>query len=458
MSSTLEVPEQKTPRKAAFASFLGSVVEYYDFFIYGSAAALVFPTVFFPDMDGVAGTLASMTTFAVAWVARPFGSFFLGHYGDKIGRKRVLVFTLLLMGVSTFLIGCLPDYNTIGTLAPALLVILRILQGLSAAGEQSGASSMTLEHSPEGQRGYFTSFTLSGTQAGLAIATLTFIPVAALPDDALYSWGWRIPFWASAVVVAVAFFVRRRLSEPPTFARLQEANEVVKFPITVFVRYYWKSFFRIIFCHFYGITSTAVTVFGLAYATTQWDIPKPSLLWTIVIANVVAIFAIPMWGRLSDRVGRRPVFAFGALGAAVAVFFYFYAITTENIWLVGVATVLLSGVIYSAPNAVWPSLYAEIFDARVRYTGMAVSTQFANVALGVFPSIAIVMMKPGPLGWLSVAVLLAGLNVIAAIAAFAGKETAFTPLDDLGGGKGADISETIRNSHAKDSEKQAANA
>jgi MFS family permease len=315
---------------------------------------------------------------------------------------------------------------------------------------------MTLEHSPEGQRGYFTSFTLSGTQAGLAIATLTFIPVAALPDDALYSWGWRIPFWASAVVVAVAFFVRRRLSEPPTFARLQEANEVVKFPITVFARYYWKSFFRIIFCHFYGITSTAVTVFGLAYATTKWDIPKSSLLWTIVVANVVAIFAIPVWGRLSDRVGRRPVFAFGALGAAVAIFFYFYAITTENIWLVGVATVLLSGVVYSAPNAVWPSLYAEIFDARVRYTGMAVSTQFANVALGVFPSIAIVMMKPGPLGWLSVAILLAGLNVIAAIAAFAGKETAFTPLDDLGGGKGADISETIRNSHAKDSEKHAA--
>ena len=156
MSSTVEVPQQKTPRKAAFASFLGSVVEYYDFFIYGSAAALVFPTVFFPEMDGVAGTLASMTTFAVAWVARPFGSFFLGHYGDRIGRKRVLVFTLLLMGVSTFLIGCIPDYNTIGTLAPILLVILRIMQGLSAAGEQSGASSMTLEHSPEGQRGYFT--------------------------------------------------------------------------------------------------------------------------------------------------------------------------------------------------------------------------------------------------------------------------------------------------------------
>jgi MFS family permease len=458
MSATPELPQRKTPRKAAFASFLGSVVEYYDFFIYGSAAALVFPTVFFPDMNGVAGTLASMATFAVAWVARPFGSFFLGHYGDKIGRKRVLVFTLLLMGVSTFLIGCLPSYASIGTLAPVLLVILRIMQGLSAAGEQSGASSLTLEHSPEGARGYFTSFTLSGTQAGLVIATLAFIPVAALPDDALYSWGWRVPFWASAVVVAVAFFVRRRIAEPPTFAKLQQANEVVKFPITVFARYYWKSFFRIIFCHFYGITSTAVTVFGLAYATKQWGIPKSSLLWTIVIANIIAIVSIPMWGKLSDRVGRRPVFAAGALGAAILIFFYFYAITTKNVWLVGAATALLSGIVYSAPNAVWPSLYAEIFDARVRYTGMAVSTQFANVALGLFPSIAVVMMKPGALGWIAVAVLLAGLNIIAAIAAFAGKETAFTPLDDLGGGNTDAITETIRTSHTRVQEKARSNA
>jgi MFS family permease len=225
-----------------------------------------------------------------------------------------------------------------------------------------------------------TAFGIRVAAARSAVSLL--FPIAALPDDALYSWGWRVPFLASAVVVAVAFFVRRRLAEPPTFARLQEANEV-------------------------------------------------------------AIVAIPLWGMLSDRVGRRPVFAFGALGAAVAV---------------GVATVLLSGVIYSAPNAVWPALYAEIFDARVRYTGMAVSTQFANVALGVFPSIAIVMMKPGPLGWLGVAILLAGLNIIAAIAAFAGKETAFTPLADLGGGKGAEISATIRNSHSKDAEKAEANA
>jgi MFS family permease len=443
-TQTAELESGQSPRKAAFASFLGSVVEYYDFFIYGAASALVFNRVFFPDFDPLAGTLASLATFAVAWVARPIGSFFLGHFGDRIGRKRVLIFTLLLMGISTFLIGCIPDFNTIGVWAPIFLVILRIGQGLSAAGEQSGASSMTLEHSPEGKRGFFTSFTLSGTQAGLAIATLVFIPVAALPEEALYSWGWRIPFLASAVVVAVAFFVRRSLEEPPTFADLQASEEIVRFPLAVFIRYYWKSFFRIIFCHFYGTISTAVTVFGLAYATTQWNVPRTDMLWTVVIANIVAMFAIPFWGRVSDRIGRRPVFAIGAIGCAIAVFFYFYAISTESIWLILVASVLMSGILYSAPNAVWPSLYGEIFDARVRYTGLAVSTQFANLALGFLPSVAVLLIQPGPVGWLAVAILLSVLSVIAAISAFAGKETAFTPLEKLGRDRNVPVTDVIR--------------
>jgi MFS family permease len=448
-TTTTETKRVQSPRRAAIASFLGSVVEYYDFFIYGSASALVFSHVFFPSLDPTAGTLASLSTFAVAWVARPVGSFFLGHFGDKIGRKRVLVFTLMLMGVSTFLIGCIPDFNTIGIWAPILLVTLRICQGLSAAGEQSGASSMTLEHSPEGKRGFFTSFTLSGTQAGLAIATLTFIPIAALPEEALYSWGWRIPFLASALVVVVAYIVRRRLEEPPTFAELKENEEVIKFPLVVFARYYWKSFFRIIFCHFYGIISTAVTVFGLAYATTQWKVPRADMLWTIVAANVVALIVIPLWGRLSDRIGRRPVFAIGAIGCAFAIFFYFHAITTQNIWLILLASVLMSGILYSAPNAIWPSMYSEIFDARVRFTGLAVSTQFANLALGFFPSIATLMIAPGPTGWIGVAALLAGLNVIAAISAFSGKETAFTKLGELGRDQGTPVAQMIQEVEAK---------
>lgn len=422
----------QTPGKAALASFLGSLVEYYDFFIYGSASALVFGRVFFPGASAAAGTLAALATFAVAYVARPIGSFFLGHFGDRIGRKRVLIFTLALMGGSTFAIGCLPGYDTIGVAAPILLVVLRIAQGLSAAGEQSGASSLTLEHSPEGRRAFFTSFTLSGTQAGLVVATLVFIPVAALPEPALYSWGWRIPFWASAIMVVVAMVVRRTLEEPPAFEQLKQEHEVVKFPLGVFIRHYWRSFVRIVLCHFYGTISTAVTVFGLAYAVNTWHIPRSSMLWTIVIANLVQVVTIPMWAKLSDRIGRRPVFAVGAVGCAVSVFVYFAALTTSNWVLVAAASVLLSSVCYAAPNAVWPAMYAEMFDARVRYTGLAVSTQFANLALGFLPSIAAILIGTGTFGWLPIAVLLAALCLIAAAAAFAGRETAHVPLRELG--------------------------
>src|ERR1700741_2975967 len=197
----------RSPRKAAFASWIGSAVEYYDFFIYGTAAALVFGKIFFPAFDPAAATVAAFATFGVGYVTRPIGAVLLGHIGDRYGRKRVLTFTLLLMGISTFLVGLLPTYGQVGIAAPILLVALRMLQGLSAAGEQAGANSMTLEHAPAHRRAFFTSFTLSGTQAGLILATLVFLPLSALPEEQLLSWGWRIPFFLSAIVVAVGIWV-----------------------------------------------------------------------------------------------------------------------------------------------------------------------------------------------------------------------------------------------------------
>ena len=221
---------ERMPRKAALASFVGSALEYYDFFIYGAAAGLVFPDVFFPDSDPTTGTLLSLATFGVAYVARPIGAVVIGHFGDKVGRKKMLVLTLLMMGASTFLIGALPSYAAVGVAAPVLLVLLRILQGLSAAGEQSGANSMTLEHAPEGRRGFFTSFTLQGTQGGLILANLVFLLVALMPEDQLLSWGWRIPFFLSALVVAVGYWVRRSLPETPEFEREKEQHAVAKLP------------------------------------------------------------------------------------------------------------------------------------------------------------------------------------------------------------------------------------
>src|SRR3954471_9193368 len=316
----------RVPRKAALASFVGSMLEYYDFFIYGSAAGLVFPTVFFADDDPATATLLSLATFGVAYVARPVGAVIIGHFGDRLGRQKMLILTLLMMGLSTFLIGALPSYAAIGVAAPVLLVLLRILQGLSAAGEQSGANSLTLEHAPEGRRGFFTSFTLTGTQAGAILATLVFIPVAALPEDQLFSWGWRIPFFLSAVVVAVGYWVRRTLPETPEFEKVEEAHAVAKLPVAVLLRDHWASVLRVIFCALVSVVSTIVATYSLAQGTSDAvGLDKPTLLWMVILSNVVALLALPLWARLSDRIGRRPVFTFGALGSAVLAFPFLWA-------------------------------------------------------------------------------------------------------------------------------------
>ncbi len=250
--------QRRTPGRAALASFMGSAVEYYDFFLFGTAAALIFPKVFFPSGDDAALVL-SFATFGVAYIARPVGAFVLGHFGDRIGRRRVLMFTLVLMGVSTFAIGCLPTYAAVGGLAPALLVVCRLLQGFSAAGEQAGASSLTLEHAPDHRRAFFTSWTLTGTQGGLILASLVMIPFVSLPDDAELSWGWRVPFWLSAIVVVVAYFIRRRLHETPEFDEAKATGAIARMPLMPLLRNHWQDVLRVFFCAFIAAVST---VFG----------------------------------------------------------------------------------------------------------------------------------------------------------------------------------------------------
>jgi MFS family permease len=420
------------PRKAALASFVGSMLEYYDFFIYGAAAGLVFPTVFFADSDPATATLLSLATFGVAYVARPIGAVIIGHFGDKVGRKKMLVLTLLLMGASTFLIGALPSYAAIGVAAPILLVVLRVLQGLSAAGEQSGANSLTMEHAPEGRRGFFTSFTLSGTQAGLILATLVFIPVAALPDEALFSWGWRVPFFLSVVVVAVGYWVRRTLPETAEFEKVEQTEGVAKLPVAVLFRDHWAGVLRVVLCALVSVVSTIVATWSLAWATNDLGLERSTFLWVIVSANVVALGAIPMWAKLSDRIGRRPVFAFGALGSAVLVFPFLWAVGRGDWPLIFLFAVLLSGVVYSAANGVWPTLYGEMFDTRVRYSGMAIGTQIGFALGGFSPTIAAAIVGDGPTGWLPVAVLTAAAATVAGLCALTARETAHVPLPLLG--------------------------
>src|SRR3954451_25317911 len=304
---------ERTPKKAALASFVGSALEYYDFFIYGAAAGLIFPQVFFADSDPRTATLLSLATFGVAYVARPIGAVIIGHFGDRLGRKKMLILTLLMMGVSTFLIGALPSYDAVGVLAPVLLVILRIVQGLSAAGEQSGANSMTLEHAPEGRRGFFTSFTLEGTQAGLILANLVFLLVALLPDDQLFTWGWRIPFFLSALVVGVGYWVRRSLPETPEFQRAEQQHEVAKLPVAVLFRDHWAGVLRVVLCALVSVVSTIVGTWSLAQGTGDAiGLGRTTLVGMGVRSHVVPMVALPLWARLSDPAGRKPVFVFGA--------------------------------------------------------------------------------------------------------------------------------------------------
>ncbi|MFJ3982132.1 MFS transporter [Streptomyces fungicidicus] len=435
------------PKKAATAAWIGSALEYYDFFIYGSAAALIFPEVFFDDSDPATATLLSLATFGVAYAARPIGALFLGHVGDRLGRKKIMVFTLMLMGLSTFLIGCLPTRDQVGTLAPVLLVLCRVLQGISAAGEQASANSMTLEHAPPDRRGFFTSFTLSGTQGGQLLATLVFIPVAALPEEQLLSWGWRVPFWLSVAVAVVGYVIRRKLDETPAFAQQTATEGVVRMPLVVLARDHWADVLRVVAGALIASVSTIFTVWALAYATSDAvGMSRSSMLWVAALANVVALAAIPLWAALSDRVGRRPVFLVGAAGSAVTMFLYLWAISTGSYPLVMLLGILAFGVVYSAANGVWPSFYGEMFPTRVRLSGVAIGTQIGFAVAGFAVTFAARIAGPDGDDWTAVALFTAALCVPPVVAAVTARETRLVPTERLGeraAGEGAERTEKV---------------
>jgi MFS family permease len=425
-------PVSGTPRAAAVAAWIGSALEYYDFFIYGTAAALVFGKIFFPAGNPTAGTLLALATFGVGYVSRPIGGIVWGHVGDRWGRKRVLVLTLLLMGACTVLVGCLPDYHSVGVLAPVLLVILRLLQGFSAGGEQAGANSTSLEHAPEHRRAYYTSYTLSGTQAGQIVATAVFLPVAALPSHELLSWGWRIPFWCSAIMVAVGYVIRRRLNETPVFEREVATGEVSRLPLAELFRDYWADVLRVVVAALIASVSTIFTVYALSYAVNTVGLSRTPMLWVGVLANLAAVISIPLWATLSDRIGRKPLFIGGSLGCAVLIFAYLGAIAAGNYVLVFVVGILMFGVVYTATSAVWPSFYGEMFSARVRMSGMAIGTQIGFAISGFLPTIATALSGSGRSGWLGVSIFTAGLCVVNVVAVATGRETHRTPTEQLG--------------------------
>jgi MFS family permease len=422
---------RRTPGRAALASFMGSAVEYYDFFVFGTAAALIFPKVFFPSGDEAA-LVMSFATFGVAYVARPVGAFVLGHFGDRLGRRNVLMFTLMLMGVSTFLIGCLPTFATAGWIAPGLLVLCRLLQGFSAAGEQAGASSLTLEHAPDHRRAFFTSWTLTGTQGGLILAQLVMLPFVSLPDDAELSWGWRVPFWLSAIVVVVAYFIRRRLHETPEFDEAKAHGEIARMPLVPLLRNHWKDVIRVVLCAFIAAVSTVFGTLAIAYGK-KVGLEAGITLWLVVVANVVALATQPLFGMLADRIGRKPVFIYGALSSAALMPFYMLSMSGGNAVLTFALAVATFSFGYAAANAVWPSFYGEMFSTQVRFSGMAIGTQLGFLLAGFAPSIVTALGGVREGGWTVISAFTAVVCLIAAAAASTARETKDVPTELLGG-------------------------
>ncbi|MBT2474051.1 MAG: MFS transporter [Microbacterium sp.] len=429
--TTTSVPK-KTPAKAAIASWIGTTLEYYDFAVYGTAAALVLNQLFFPpELPEGIRVLLSMATLAVGYVVRPLGAFILGPLADRFGRKFVMMLTLFGIGICTFIIGCLPTFEQVGVLAPILLVVIRIIQGLSVSGEQASAISMSLEHAPDNRRGFTTSFVTSGSASGGLLATAVFIPFAALPQEDLLGWAWRIPFWLSAVVVVVAYLIRRNLEEPPSFVETQ-AIKVQLAPIKQVTRFHWVAIIRVAACAMIAGVSYLFATFSVAFATTGYGLDKATMLWVPVLASLLALLYTPLAGYVSDLIGRKTVFIVGAVGAGLTTVPYLWAITQGDWPLIFVLGILCNGFFYSTANAAWPAFFAEMFPNRVRVSGLAVGTQIGFAIAGAIGPVASTALAGEDLqNWIGPAFLGIGLMLIAVIAALTATETRRYTLDEV---------------------------
>ncbi|MEU7688976.1 MHS family MFS transporter [Microbispora hainanensis] len=411
--------------KVVGASLIGTTIEWYDFFLYGSAAALVFNKLFFPTEDELTGTLLAFLTYAVGFVARPLGGLVFGHYGDRLGRKRLLVISLLMMGGSTFLIGCMPTYAALGAGAPLLLTVLRLVQGFALGGEWGGAVLLVSEHGDARNRGFWASWPQAGAPGGNLIATGVLALLAAVQsEEAFLAWGWRIAFLLSGVLVLIGLWIRLTVTESPVFQQALERQEAApKAPIVGVVRHHWRDVLVAMGARMAeNVSYYVITAFVLVYGTTAAGLPKGTVLNAVLIGSAIHFVTIPLWGALSDRIGRKPVYLLGAAGVGLWAFAFFPLIDTKSFFLVTVA-VTIGLVLHGAMYGPQAAFFSELFATRMRYSGVSIGYQLASIAAGgVAPLIAVALLDAYGSS-VPVSVYVVAAAVLTIIAVVASRET-----------------------------------
>ncbi|MFI6325326.1 MFS transporter [Nonomuraea sp. NPDC050556] len=408
-------------KKIVGASMIGTTIEWYDFFLYGLAAASVFPKLFFPTADTFVGTMLSFLTFALGFGARPIGGLIFGHYGDRIGRKTLLVVSVLMMGGSTALIGVLPTYEGVGVAAPVMLVALRLIQGVAIGGEWGGAVLIVSEHGDSDKRGFWASMPQAGVPIGNLLATVVLAIMSGVQsEEAFLSWGWRVPFLLSGLLVLIGFWIRMSISEPPVF----EASEKTRLPIVDVFRFHWRQVLGAIGARLVeNISYYVITAFVITYATAPAiGLSKSFVLNCLIVASVAHLITIPMWGALSDRVGRKPVYLFGAAGVGLWAFAFFPLVDSGspvNVTIAVTVGLVLHGAMYG-PQA---AFFTELFGTNVRYSGVSVGYQLASIVAGApAPLIAVALLKSSGSS-LPISIYLAIAAVLTILAVVLVKET-----------------------------------
>ncbi len=385
-------------RKVVTSALIGATIEWYDFFLYGVVAGIVFSKLYFPSDDPLISTLLAYTTFAVGFVTRPLGGVIFGHFGDRVGRKSILVVTLMIMGVSTFLIGLLPTHAQIGVAAPILLLLLRVAQGIGLGGEWGGAVLMAYEYAPKEKRGFYASL----PQVGLAIGLFMASGVVALlswlcTEEQFMAWGWRVAFLISGLMVAVGMYIRLHVKETREFAAVKARNAETAIPFMDMMRRYPGNVLKGMGARYIdGVFFNVFGVFSISYLTSTLQISRTDALIGVMVAAVVMCFTIPLFGRLSDRMGRSRVYLWGSLITAVSAFpaFWLMAHSGGNVLLIWIAIVVPFGILYAAVYGPEAALFCDLFDAKVRYTGISFVYQFSGIfASGITPIIATALVK-----------------------------------------------------------------